>query len=179
MSETVRQPKRSRQIIRSRRTSLSSNTGSNNEKKPYTLGSVLDLKLDGWSYRKIADYYGKDVSTIHSKLKRYRRLIDGESIEAFQKHRVKILTAAQQELVLAALDDEKIKKANLGNFFYGFEKLDHAIRLETNQSTANISLHRIIEEIEREEKSKRKQLPPQDPGSGEEIAESERQSKDV
>ncbi len=156
MSKTVRQPKRPRQGIRPRRTSLPSNTGSNNEKKPYTLSSVLDLKLDGWSYRKIADYYGKDVSTIHSKIKRYRRLIDGESIEAFQKHRVKILTAAQQELVLAALDDEKIKKANLGNFFYGFEKLDHAIRLETNQSTANIALHEIIEKIEREEKRQRR-----------------------
>ncbi len=152
MVESVRKPKRTRQIIRARRTPFPSNTESNNEKKPYTLSSVLDLKLDGWSYRKIADYYGKDVSTIHSKIKRYRRLIDGESIEAFQKHRVKILTAAQQELVLAALDDEKIKKANLGNFFYGFEKLDHAIRLETNQSTANVGLHHIIETIEREEK---------------------------
>ena len=56
----------------------------------------------------------------------------------------------------------------------GAVQVHQARRLEFGQSTQNISLRAIIEEIEREEKSERKQLPPQDPGSGEETAEDER-----
>ncbi len=68
------------------------------------------------------------------------------------------------------LEDDKLEKASGNNLGYMFTQVHQARRLEFGQSTQNISLRVIIEEIEREEKSKRKQLPPQDPGSGEETA---------
>jgi len=174
MNEPVRKPKRTRQIIRSRRLSrkpLPDSTESSNEKKPYELKYLVDFKLRGWSEREIAAYYGKNPGTIHTKLQGLWRLLDGQSIEAYQDNKVALLSAIEQEMLSLLLDTDKTKKATLGNVAYAFTQLHQARRLETNLSTANIALREIIEEIEREEASKRKQLPPQDPGSGEETAE--------
>jgi len=177
MSGPVRKPKQTRQIIRSRRLSrkpLPDSIESSNEKKPYELKYLVDFKLRGWSEREIAAYYGKNPGTIHTKLQGLWRLLDGQSIEAYQDNKVALLSAIEQEMLSLLLNTDKTKKATLGNVAYAFTQLHQARRLEVGQSTQNIALREIIEEIEREEKSKRKQLPPQDPGSGEETAENER-----
>ncbi len=174
MSEPVRKPKQTRQIIRSRRLirkPVPDSVESSSEKKPYELKYLVDFRLRGWSEREISAYYGKNPGTIHTKLQGLWRLLDGQSIEAYQDNKVALLSAIEQEILSLLLDTDKQKKASLGNVGYVFTQLHQARRLEFGQSTQNISLHKIIDEIEREEKSKQKQLPPQDPGSGEETAE--------
>ena len=153
MSKNVTQSKRSRQIIRS-------NVTSNDDKRAYNARNVLELKFSGMSYRAIAKYYGKDVATIFNKLKPFRELADAELVDAVQANRVPLLKAAQWKLLSKALSPETMEKANLGNFFYGFEKLDHAIRLEQGASTANLAIHQIVERVERDLAKKRpKQTP--------------------
>jgi len=170
MSETVRKPKRTRQIIRSRRLSrkpLPDSIESSNEKKPYELKYLVDFKLRGWSEREIAAYYGKNPGTIHTKLQGLWRLLDGQSLEAYQDNKVALLSAIEQEMLSLLLDTNKTKKATLGNVAYAFTQLHQARRLEAGQSTGNLSLHSIIERIEREEKRPPKEL-------NEETAENER-----
>ena len=131
----------------------------NGTRKPYDLRSILELKFAGLSYSAIGKYYGKDQAAIYRKLKPFRHLADGELGKAVEGNRVPLLKAVQWKLLTEAMKSDKFKKANLGNFFYGFDKLDHAIRLELGESTSNIALHAIVEAMEREGAGKRPALP--------------------
>ncbi len=158
MTKTLRQPKRSRQIIRSRRLirkPLPDSIDSSNEKKPYELKYLVDFKLRGWSEREIAAYYGKNPGTIHTKLQGLWRVLDGQSLEAYQDNKVALLSGIEQEVLSLLLDTDKQKKASLGNIGYVFTQLHQARRLETNLSTSNIALHAIVEAMERERSEKK------------------------
>jgi len=176
MSKTVRQPKRPRQIVRSRRLirkPLPDSTESSNEKKPYELKYLVDFKLRGWSEREIAAYYGKNPGTIHTKLQGLWRVLDGQSLEAYQDNKVALLSGIEQEILSLLLDADKQKKASLGNLGYVFTQLHQARRLESGLSTQNLLLHEIVEAMERDLAKKR------DKAIAEESGENERESKNV
>ena len=116
MSKKVTQPKRTRQIIRSRRLSrkpLPDSIESSNEKKPYELKYLVDFKLRGWSEREIAAYYGKNPGTIHTKLQGLWRVLDGQSLEAYQDNKVALLSGIEQEMLSLLLDTDKTKRPPL------------------------------------------------------------------
>ena len=135
-----------------------------NGRKPYSTIAVLDLRLnDRLSYQQIADIYGKSKSTIHSLLKPFRHLDEGERIEAFQKHKRKVFDGAVLRALTLAFEPGRVKKASSGNFFYGAMQLNQMSRLEADQSTANLAIHQIVEAIEREGQSR----PPRELGADE------------
>ena len=135
-----------------------------NGKKPYSTIAVLDLRLnDRLSYQQIADIYGKSKSTIHSLLKPFRHLDEGERIEAFQRHKRKVFDGAVLRALTLAFEPERVKKASSGNFFYGAKQLYDMGRLEAGESTANLAIHQIVEAIEREGQSRS----PRELGEGE------------
>ena len=159
---------RSRRLIRKPRSS----SASSNDKKPYTVASLVELKLLGWSEREMAAYFGKAPSTIHHRLSGLWKYLDGEELEAFRKNKIDLLTIAEKEIMTDLLDKGRREKASLNNSAYAFTQLHQARRLETNLSTVNLALHEIVEAMERERKKEPKELT-------EETAENERQPENV
>jgi len=144
------------QTLPAKRKQESSNGVTN--KLSYTPTNLVKMLLEGKSYRDIADYYGKDVSTIHKNkaMKAYRKLLEHpEEIEAYLGNEAQILRVAAGKFLSRALDEEKLKKMSSRDAVVNTGILIDKYRLLSGQSTDNFALHVIIEKIERDEQKRR------------------------
>jgi len=122
------------------------------QRRPYDTKNCLELKLQGWTYLEIGKYYGVTKEAIFQRLKAFRDLIDQDGLAAVDRNRVELLKAAEWKMLTQAVKKDKLEKASVNNLAYAFTQLHQARRLEAGQSTGNLSLHSIIERIEREER---------------------------
>lgn len=148
-------------------------TGSGNgQKRPYDLANLVAMRCDGMTHEEIGNYYGKDKATIHEHLKGIWALLDKNNIQAFRERRLELLDASQFEVLNELVRGDKLQKASANNLGYVFTQLHQARRLEAGESTANIGLHAIVEQLEREDR--RRRMPgPQDVVIEQESGESE------
>ncbi len=122
-------------------------------KRPYDTKNCLDLKLQGWTYQAIGNYYGRAAPTIFDRLKPFRDFIQQDGLEAVDSNRVGLLKAAEFKLLTEVMRKDKLEKASVNNLAYAHTQFHQARRLEAGQSTGNLVLHHIVELIEREERS--------------------------
>jgi hypothetical protein len=93
------------------------------------------------TYQQIADAIGQPKSSIHQALQELCGLIDDpERLVIYEDARPAIMTLLEERLIGSLADPEAITKASLNNRAYAFKQIHEARRLETGQSTANVSI---------------------------------------
>jgi len=107
--------------------------------------AALQLRLQrGWSYPEIARHLGIATSTLQDGLGAFKALLDqiqdGVSLDTYTRTRRELLTAVEMQLLMDLTDAEKRKKATLGNVAYALQHVHNIRRLESGQSTENISI---------------------------------------
>jgi len=116
------------------------------------------VETKGYNYTQVAETLDCDVSNISRRCKEHN--IGKNSLQLFRSAKIDILDS-KLEMVLNSITPEKVKKASsyqltgMANYFH------QMVRLENEQSTANISyadLTREIKEIEGQERELARQL---------------------
>jgi hypothetical protein len=108
--------------------------------------------LNRLSYQDIADHLGEPKSSVYKALAQLVALThDHERMQQYEEIRPALLSVAEERLVASLVDEETIAKATLNNRAYAFTQLHNARRLESGQSTANLSvLGKIVTEVQPE-----------------------------
>jgi len=140
---------------RTRHGNTSLDTSPDATKKPYTLTNLVQMKMQGMSYEAIGDYYGLTKQAIHEKLQGIWEKLDPEKLQAYQVNKIRLFEATEQEILSWLVKKDKFEKASLNNIAYAFTQVHQARRLEAGESTSNVALHSIVEQLERERQQKR------------------------
>lgn len=99
------------------------------------------------TYQEIATLHGVSPQAVHQACQSLESLIpDPEEAKAYEGVRADLLNAVEQRLVSSLLEPARLEKASLNNVAYTFSQIHTARRLETGQSTSNLSvLSKFIE----------------------------------
>lgn len=93
------------------------------------------------SFGEIAKTLNVPKSSVHAALQRLHKLVpDPDAVKAYEEVRPTLLTAIEHRLMASLTDEEAVQKASLNNRAYAFQQIFNARRLETGQSTQNLSL---------------------------------------
>ena len=113
-----------------------------NTGKPIDLKKVLDLKYNKkLSYQEIGDTLGYSKQYIGRVIKHFKSLsLNPDITETYQNNRVHLLNNVELNLLTKFGDEDKLKKATLGNVAYALQNISNLRRLESNQSTQNIGI---------------------------------------
>ena len=103
------------------------------------LNKAIDLRIKGLTYQEIADHFGACRQSVQERLAPYVDTVEGIDIGAFKDRRADIL-AAKQQVVLSALNPDKIKEASARDQVIIFGTLYDKERLERGQSTSNAAV---------------------------------------
>ena len=111
-------------------------------RQPVDLLKAYKLRVQhNLTYQQIADATGQPKSSIHRSLTELCDLIaDPERLKHYEEVRPQLFGAVEERLMASLVDGEKIEKASLNNVAYAFKQIHEARRLETGQSTNNISV---------------------------------------
>ncbi|KKL64852.1 hypothetical protein LCGC14_2160850, partial [marine sediment metagenome] len=83
--------------------------------KPAPLKDILELRFNGWTLEKIGNKYGVTKGAIAKRIKGVMAIVDGDTLEAYRKHRISILEGIEGHLLSELVDPARVKKATLGN----------------------------------------------------------------
>jgi len=119
------------------------------------LANVLKMKMDGMSHAEIAATYGISRQAIDQQVQGIWRLLDPENLEAYRTQRVAVLEGLEAEILSSMCKNDKLEKASGNNLAYMLTQVHQARRLEAGESTQNVALHSIVEQLEREERDRR------------------------
>ena len=102
------------------------------------------------TYQQIADLQGITRSAVHQGLSRFlEQLPSDDQLRSFEESKADLLSAASQTLLASCLDPEVVAKAGLRDRVVSFGILFDKHRLQTAQSTSNISvLAKIISQAD-------------------------------
>jgi hypothetical protein len=120
------------------------------EKAPVNRVNVLEAyklrTINHLTYRQIADLQGVAEQSVHSALTRFMNsLPSDDQLQSFTDARADLLNATSQRLLASLADPDVLAKANLRDRAVTFGIIYDKHRLETAQSTSNISvLSKII-----------------------------------
>jgi predicted DNA-binding protein YlxM (UPF0122 family) len=116
------------------------NTQPGSKSKFNLLEAVRLRVVKKWSLRDIGDRYGVSKVYVFQQLKKIDNLIDKpELTEAFQTVREQILNKAEMELLVKLLNSDTLAKASTNNIAYALRQVFDMRRLESGQSTQNVS----------------------------------------
>lgn len=133
----------------------SAGTSNDPERSLEPTGKRLDLAqvwklrvVNRLSYGEIARSLGVAKSSVHAALQRLQKLVpDPGVVKAYQEVRTTLLTAVEYRLMASLTDEDTLQKASLNNRAYAFQQVFNARRLETGESTQNLSvLSKLIDE---------------------------------
>jgi len=124
-------------------------------KRPYTLANIVDMKLRGMTGVEIGKYFGVSRQAIQQRLDGIWDKLDTEKLEAYRANRVALLEASELEVLSWLVKNDKLEKASGNNLAYMLTQVHQARRLEAGESTQNVALHSIVEQLEREERERR------------------------
>jgi len=111
-------------------------------------GTELNL-VECWKWRvlhkltfqEIADRMHVSKSSVVRACHRLATLIPHPAqVEAYKNVKVELFNAVEQQLLASLMQPEKHEKASLNNVAYALTQVHTALRLETNQSTANVGI---------------------------------------
>jgi hypothetical protein len=103
---------------------------------------ALQLRLNNnMSYGQIAEQLKKPRTTIYNRLKPIENLLqDTDLFQLYNADTASILKATEATLLSNLLNKDKLQKASLNNVAYAYQQVFNARRLESNQSTSNVSV---------------------------------------
>ncbi len=116
--------------------------------KGIPLRTIVEMRLQGLSGAEIARRLGISKQAVSQRLKGLMGQLDGDKLEAYRAHRVAALESIEEGLLSELVNEDRMKKATLGNVAYAFTQIHNARRLEAGESTANLSLAAIVARVE-------------------------------
>lgn len=122
----------------------------------FDIRRALQLRMRGYSLEALAAHFGVPRSTLHERLRGIFEIFDPDRVQAYEQNRVALLSAIELETLGLLADPDKRDKASLNNAAFTFTQVFNARRLEGGQSTANLALHELVEQVEREHARKRR-----------------------
>jgi predicted DNA-binding protein YlxM (UPF0122 family) len=113
--------------------------------KPHRVdvAKALKLRLQGATLPDIAALQGVSPQAIDQALRKFQpflRGIEEGELTAYSEERANLFNRVEQHLTASLLDPDALAKASLNNRAYAFKQIHEARRLETGQSTANVSI---------------------------------------
>src|SRR3990167_4541020 len=115
------------------------------------IGKALRLRLQGHTFRSIADRMGVSHQAVQQRLSRYTRLTqDPNATIAYKDNEAELLDAARAKLLTSIVDKADHEKSSVNNLAYAWRNLFDGGRMLRNQSTSNI--HMLSEVVERANK---------------------------
>ena len=106
-------------------------------------GKALKLRLQGFTLDDIGKTFGVTRSAVHQTLQKFEpflNLAEPGLLQAYSDNRADLFNAVEAHLTASLLDKDAMAKASLNNRAYAFKQIHEARRLESGQSTANVSV---------------------------------------
>jgi len=121
-----------------------------NQTKGLDVGKALKLRLyNNLSYQEIGDKLGFHKTTVFYALKPFKDLLKNPAqIQAYRENKAQLLDAAQMELLSQITNEEKLKKATLGNIAYGIGQIDNITRAERGLPNVTVNYHVLLDKVE-------------------------------
>lgn len=105
---------------------------------------VLELRARGLSQSEIAGAVGLSETRVKQLIQQFKPVFSElENIEAYQSVRKDLLSATELLLLKSLNDPEKLQKASANAIAYSFSQIFSARRLESGQSTSNVTTQTI------------------------------------
>ena len=108
------------------------------------ISRIIELRKRGNSYKEIGKILGCTKQNVELRLRPFKAEI--EALQSFKEQRADVLAVYQQKL-LNSLTDSNIKRMPPGTRLTGFGILYDKERLERGQSTDNIAVEALIEDL--------------------------------
>lgn len=123
--------------------------GISDDRTTLDLNKALRLRLqNNHSYGEIAKILNQPKSNVYFALRPFTKIIENPAaIKAYSNNRADILTAVEMQMVIDMLDDEKRKKATLGNSAYGFSQIAKEAHLAKGESTGNYQYSIAVQQV--------------------------------
>lgn len=129
-----------------------SRLGRPNRHSKIDVAKALKLRLQGATLEDIGDLMGVTKQAIYQALTKFEPFLTGcehGQLTAYSEHRAELFNVVEQHLTASLLDPDALSKASLNNRAYAFKQIHEARRLESGQSTNNISvLAKLITQAE-------------------------------
>ena len=109
------------------------------------------MHLQGLPGVEIAKRLGVTKQAISKRLKAALAKIDGANLQAYRNNKTDILEGLLAELLSELVNPARLQKASLNNLAYAAAQVHTILRLESNQSTANLSLAATVAAVEKKE----------------------------
>ena len=124
----------------------------NTEPTDFPLTKALQLRFEKQlSFENIAKIIGFPKTTTVDNINNAIKLLNAgdikQSSDLYDNIGIRMKKARAWELLVMAGDQEKAKKATLGNVYYGLTQVENSIRLDQNQPTQNIQV--LVEDIQK------------------------------
>ena len=120
-----------------------SRLGIPNRHSKIDVAKALRLRLQGATLADIAEMQGVTPQAIDQALKRFQPFVQGlepGQLSAYSEERANLFNVVEQHLTGSLLDPQALEKASLNNRAYALKVIHEARRLETGQSTSNLSV---------------------------------------
>ena len=128
-------------------------TNTNDDRAEYgslDIPQALKLRvLKNLSYADIARHLNSKKSTVYNALRRFEAMLgDPAHLQAYRQNKASVLEGIQLEIVTKLVDPEKVEKASVNNLAYAAGTLDNMIRLERGESTQNVAIAAVYQDID-------------------------------
>lgn len=141
----------------------------NPQRKERTVDIAVAMELrfrNGFTYKKIGDYFGCTAKSIEKLIGKYKNLLFGkEELEAYRKMKTDILENAEFQLLQDLMKKSRRDKSSLSAITTALNTLGNMGRLEKGLSTENVAFLDMSESLQKLQEE-RKRLE-EDLGSGE------------
>ncbi len=107
------------------------------------VSKALKLRLQGNTFDEIGAIFSCTGSAVHqalSKFEPFLRGVEQGGLTAYSEQRADLFNVVEQHLTASLLDPQAMEKASLNNRAYALKVIHEARRLESGQSTGNISV---------------------------------------
>lgn len=125
---------------------------TNPTRQKIDVAKALKLRLQGNTLEEIGKVFGVTRAAVHDALQRFQAFTnktDTGTLTAYSENRSELFNTVEHHLTESLLDGDALAKASLNNRAYALKVIHEARRLESNQSTSNISvLGKFIQQAE-------------------------------
>lgn len=107
------------------------------------VAKALKLRLQGNTLEEIGKVFGCGKQAVYQALDKFipfTQFADHGALTAYSENRAELFNSVEAHLTASLLDPEAMAKASLNNRAYAFKQIHEARRLESGQSTNNISV---------------------------------------
>lgn len=113
------------------------------------IGKALKMRIEkGMTYEEIGNQFGVSKEAVYQGLKAFKNIISKpEEVQAYDKNRDYVISAAQYELLVAALHPERVNKSSTLQLTTAFSQLFDKQRLIRGESTDNINIKSITQHL--------------------------------